>query len=597
MKKIVSISFIVLLLILFTVFEYYRNLDKLVLKVVEPAIINIDLNNNKIFDAGETVCLADINSFTSNLLSDKDELAKSMNLSKKEALSVGYFADEFAQKTLENKRVKLKFTDKQDQNCRYANIFINNENYADLLTNAGFAIKDGKPLNPEKFNKILNKAKKSKFVILNHSSNKYHKLDCKYGLIAHDAIIIFAKQLPKDAKPCKYCHIKKKRVKSDKNIHAVKNIPNYPTYITNGSIKLYLTDFTTKFKPDNKCNSNVCKEVLNQINNSTSTIDIAIYGWDYNPTLENALTKAKERGVTIRLVYDDSLGTENYYPATKNLVKIANISKSDVSSSKTESAMLMHNKFMIFDRQKLITGSMNFSNTGLSGFNANSFLLINSKEISELYTKEFEQMLSGKFHKNKIKLQTNTYILGNSKITPLFSPKEKPVTNNIIPLISRAKNSIYIPAFLVTHSGMIDSLISAKQRGVDIKIIIDATSYGRNSSKIKKMRSSGILLKVENYAGKMHSKTIIIDNKYVITGSMNFSYAGENKNDENCLIIEDKRLAKFYAGYFDYIWKKIPDKYLKQGVRAEGKYSIGSCSDGVDNNFDGKIDLEDAGCK
>ena len=29
----------------------------------------------------------------------------------------------------------------------------------------------------------------------------------------------------------------------------------------------------------------------------------------------------------------------------------------------------------------------------------------------------------------------------------------------------------------------------------------------------------------------------------------------------------------------------------------EGKYSIGSCSDGVDNNFDGKIDMEDAGCK
>lgn len=104
------------------------------------------------------------------------------------------------------------------------------------------------------------------------------------------------------------------------------------------------------------------------------------------------------------------------------------------------------------------------------------------------------------------------------------------------------------------------------------------------------------MLKVENYAGKMHSKTLIIDDKYLVIGSMNFSYAGEVKNDENVLIIENTRLAKYYKGYFDYIWQKIPERYLKHGVRAEGKYSIGSCSDGIDNNYDGKIDKEDAGC-
>ena len=45
------------------------------------------------------------------------------------------------------------------------------------------------------------------------------------------------------------------------------------------------------------------------------------------------------------------------------------------------------------------------------------------------------------------------------------------------------------------------------------------------------------------------------------------------------------------------MWKKIPDKYLKENVSAESKYSMGSCSDGVDNDFDGKIDGADEGCK
>ena len=32
-------------------------------------------------------------------------------------------------------------------------------------------------------------------------------------------------------------------------------------------------------------------------------------------------------------------------------------------------------------------------------------------------------------------------------------------------------------------------------------------------------------------------------------------------------------------------------------VRAEGKDSIGSCQDGLDNNYDGLIDMNDPACK
>ena len=54
------------------------------------------------------------------------------------------------------------------------------------------------------------------------------------------------------------------------------------------------------------------------------------------------------------------------------------------------------------------------------------------------------------------------------------------------------------------------------------------------------------MVKAENYAGKMHAKTIIIDDEYLILGSMNFTYSGENKNDENVLVIKNKKLAIFY---------------------------------------------------
>lgn len=591
MKRFWAIILILFLFVIFTGFEYYRNLEKEVLNVITPVIIQVDLNNNKVFDEDENVCIADTQSFTSYLSYSNEKIAESLNISPKDSVALGYLADEFADKTLFNQKVKIKFNGKKDQNCRYAQVYVNKQNYSDILKNAGFGMSDGKPANNQKFNENLNKAKTFKLVILNHKSNKYHKLDCKYGLAAHDAIVIFVQQLPHGVSPCKFCHIDKKTKKLIKE----NKIPAYPLLISDGSLKLFLTDFTTKLKPDNNCDNLACKEILSQINSSKSRIDIAAYGWDSIPALENALLNAKRRGVTLRVVFDQMSG-DKIYPETANLIKIADFSKGDLTDSKRNSGMLMHNKFIIIDNQRVITGSMNFSRTGISGFNANNMVLINSKEIASEYSQEFEQMLSGKFHKNKSKIQHKNYIIGDSKVTALFSPQDLITTNSLIPLIQNSKNYIYIPAFLITHNTLIDSLISAKKRGVNIKIITDATYSSSNNKRIKRLRENGILLKVENYAGKMHSKTLIIDDKYLVIGSMNFSYAGEVKNDENVLIIENRRLAKYYKGYFDYIWQKIPERYLKHGVRAEGKYSIGSCSDGIDNNYDGKIDKEDAGC-
>ena len=78
---------------------------------------------------------------------------------------------------------------------------------------------------------------------------------------------------------------------------------------------------------------------------------------------------------------------------------------------------------------------------------------------------------------------------------------------------------------------------------------------------------------------------------------MNLSKSGNYQNDENILIINNSALTKFYKNFFIYLWNKIPDYWLSHDVSAESLYSIGSCSDGIDNDYDGKTDAEDEGCK
>ncbi len=593
MKEKFTALFLIIIFAIFAVYQIIIHNRPTVLNVITPTLIQVDLNFNNIAD--ENVCISGVRSLTANLSKYPSDLAGKLELTYKEGLAVGYLADEFASKTLLGKRVKVVFTGEKTPECSFADLYVDDKNYSELLYQYGFGVDSSGEYLTEKFNKIQEIAKKLKPVILNHKSLKYHEPDCKYGQVAHDAVVILEGELPKEAKPCKYCHLSKFE---NKQIKRTIDIIAPPNIVTDGNLKLILTDFTTILKPDRNCSHAVCKEFVNLINSTKDSIDIALYGWADIPKVCDAIKHAQERGVEVRIVYDTS-SRDNYYPETLNFVKRFSSSRSDeIQDNKKLTNMLMHNKFAVFDAKTVYTGSMNFSTTGLSGFNHNAVVIANSKAIADLYEKEFDQMFEGNFHTMKMNSANNENIkTGDTVISVYFSPQDKGLSKAVVPLIKQAKQYIYIPTFILTHQAVFDALLEAKDRGVVVKVIIDATSTGVTHSKVGALRKSGVELKTENYAGKMHAKTMIIDDEYLIVGSANFSDSAENKNDENMLIIQNSKFAKLYRDYFEYFWTKIPDKYLRYNVSAESKYSIGSCTDGIDNDFDGKVDNADDGCR
>ena len=222
--------------------------------------------------------------------------------------------------------------------------------------------------------------------------------------------------------------------------------------------------------------------------------------------------------------------------------------------------------------------------------------MINSSEIASIYKDEFENFLNNKYHNVKQSKDTNSVFVNDVLISVYFSPQNSPISQKIIPEIKRAKNYIYIPAFIITHKGLTDELINAKKRGVDVKVITDAVSAKNKFSTHRLLRQNDIKVKTENFAGKMHMKTILIDDKTAFLGSMNFTKNGDIYNDENCIKLENPSIVKNLKLDFLHVWSKIPDVYLKKDPPAESIESVGSCFDGVDNDFDGLIDGDDSGC-
>lgn len=607
MKKIIIILLISIFIVI-CLFTKKTNIIKgKVLLVIANNQLCVDINNDNICDKRKEL-------FLINGIEEFDIKNRLYGYSKIDYIILDYLQKEYLSKMILNKNICLKPL-KIKNNKTVADMFFNNENIAIKLLNQGYSLLDKDSENllylskyenfyKQKLN--INNFNKNKFVIVNLNTGKYHKINCKYSELIYNYKINLLENLDnKKFKPCNYCfNLGKNNFKTKNYKYFFKDKFVYK------NINIYFTDFINKKHPSNKCEESFCKVILNNIKNAKKTIDIAYYGIGDQPKIIQAIKNVQTQGVKVRFITDLDENANNIYSNTLELLKFLKYSQTDnfqhtsiekfkISSKKQYKKKLMHNKFMIIDDKVLITGSANISETCLSGFNSNLIFLAKNSDLINYYKKEFEQMYSGNFHElknvNESKLVSITD--KNLKIEVVFSPKEPVIDNKIIPLVQNAKNYIYIPIFYITHKKLIEELIDAQKRNVDVKIIMDALCANQFKKYVYLMRKNKIKVKVENQAGKMHSKAMIIDDKISIIGSANYSKAANISNDENTLIIYNKDIALAIKNYFLYTYERIDDKWLYKIPRSESLDSINSCYDGIDNNYNGKIDSFDEGCR
>ena len=62
----------------------------------------------------------------------------------------------------------------------------------------------------------------------------------------------------------------------------------------------------------------------------------------------------------------------------------------------------------------------------------------------------------------------------------------------------------------------------------------------------------------------MHNKFAIIDNHLLLTGSYNWTFSANNRNDENLMVIDDQEIITRYQNQFEKLWF---EKYNLQRTR------------------------------
>jgi len=127
--------------------------------------------------------------------------------------------------------------------------------------------------------------------------------------------------------------------------------------------------------------------VIKHINLSLHEIDVAVYSFT-SGEIADALAKAAERGVKIRLIRDQ-IQSSNKNDENAFLKK----SGVEIQIRTGKGRGIMHDKFAIFDGRQVLTGSFNWTENAERNNFENAFFT-DEKTVVDAYEKQFEHIWS-----------------------------------------------------------------------------------------------------------------------------------------------------------------------------------------------------------
>jgi phosphatidylserine/phosphatidylglycerophosphate/cardiolipin synthase-like enzyme len=330
----------------------------------------------------------------------------------------------------------------------------------------------------------------------------------------------------------------------------------------------------------------VMERLTSFIGAAKQSLDFALYDMRLSEPLKNqfnaALHARAAAGVQIRICYDGdkppapnlAAGQDPAPPGTGAFVQSLGYPWRRIGGMK-----LMHNKFIVRDRELVWTGSTNMTDDAFT-LMENNILEIDSPALAGYYAQDFEQLWEKENFDNTGDIKTVpvplTFSGQPATARVLFSPGcGLEIDSEVAKRVRSAQRRIRICSLLINSGTLISALGEVlRDNRVAVTGIYDRTQMAdvycqwqdvpQNRWKVPAL--DDVIARAQ-LVGKnstpysptgrhdfMHNKILVVDNT-VITGSYNFSRSAQF-NAENILFIESAALAERYSVYIDHLMQK-----------------------------------------
>jgi cardiolipin synthase A/B len=266
-----------------------------------------------------------------------------------------------------------------------------------------------------------------------------------------------------------------------------------------------------------------------------------------------ALISKQRKGVQVNLIYD-SVGTLNTPVEFFERLKESGISLLEFNPINPKNLkrgwevnQRDHRKLLIVDGKRVFLGGINIS----SVYSGSSFKRrANDAALSGLPWRDTDLMIDGPVVAEYQKLFLQTWenqhgstlarrnyfptlpAQGNSIVHAIGSSPEDPFSQVYVTLVSAinaaARDVLLTTAYFVPDPQLLNSLKAAVARGVEVKLVLPATTdsmltYYAGSSYYDELLTAGVKL-FERQNAFLHSKTALIDGVWSMVGSSNMDW-------------------------------------------------------------------------
>lgn len=357
---------------------------------------------------------------------------------------------------------------------------------------------------------------------------------------------------------------------------------------------------------------------------ANSTIDIMVYEFwseDVYELLENAAT----RGVSIRVLLEGNVFGESGDKYNRWMAyKLYNLSQQgySVDVRLDNDSYYMHAKVIIVDSKIVFVASENLVataypvdpenipkepySTASRGWCAVIYNATVASIFQNVFNDEFYDAEKydpdihgrGKSPANYGIIHysapfENIYAYDSQAVVwAVFSPDNS--TETLLSLINGADHFIFLELMYIYNTTsavnqLLDALKSAHERGVTVQIILeDDVSY----EIADELESLGFYVAPAFNNSDVplfcHNKGVLVDDEYVLVGSINWSGNSLENNREAAILIRSKKIAEFYKEVFAWDWNKSSVmEFDSDGDGLSNAYEIDHELDPYDPDTDG----------
>ncbi|MCH8849752.1 MAG: phospholipase [Chloroflexi bacterium] len=319
--------------------------------------------------------------------------------------------------------------------------------------------------------------------------------------------------------------------------------------------------------------------IVDFIDGAEKRLEIAVQELESVPIAEAIIRARVERKLLVKLVIEHdylrasrarALPWERGGPNETNREIHDAVLRASIDVKPDYNASIFHQKFIVRDGTALLTGSTNFTPTGVHN-NLNHIVIVNDEKTAKIYRREFREIARGHFGKRNEGHDPAPADLkvSNVPIRVLFAPDHSPEME-IMKQMAKAKKRVDFAIFTFSQSsGIDDQMLLLRNANITVEGALDRLMANQDWAAARPLQKEGVKLsivpKTGTGVGKLHHKLMVIDEQVIIAGSFNYTGPANRLNDENIIILGDlestgqskqdqKKLAKYALKEIDRIW-------------------------------------------